>query len=196
MCPSSFYFPLPSISPIPDVLLRWLAFDTAQDVNSLSRFVCLGRSVCRSVCLSVSFKHGRTHPRYPTMSIMQCPPAGIAGIANVYFPKHSVRALNSLRIFPKQSENPGVQKTCHSLVRLSWLMRVTFHFFRVAAESDFLEAHLILNCTPHSHPSAWKSMPTASNGNAFFKTEHVRTTQCSMMITLQNVPYLSLISSF
>ena len=37
-----------------------------------------------------------------------------------------------------------------------------------------------------SHLSAWRSMPMASNGNAFIKSEHVITSQCSMMITLHH----------
>ena len=44
-----------------------------------------------------------------------------------------------------------------------------------------------------SHLSAWRSMPMASNGNAFIKSEHVITSQCSMMITLQTFSYICLI---
>ena len=71
----------------------------------LSRSVCLFRSVClgqsvsvclfrsasiclsRSVSLSVSVGQD-TRTNTPAMSIVQCPPGCIAGIANVYFRSH------------------------------------------------------------------------------------------------------------
>ena len=65
--------------------------------------------------------------------------------------------------------------------------RVHHAFFRVAAECDSLEVHFL----PHARifqpgdQCQWHPM-----ANAFIKSEHVITSQCSMMIALQTFSYI------